>query len=570
MEFLASSVLSMSLLDAAKTVNASMMTRHSSQFFRYKDLYRHPHTIHTLAAAHVFKQVTGTHPSKVHLVQVCSQLLDNNILTFPVIYSVMVEQIPILRFFPDARARDGCDAYFNSLMQKDVAFIKSEIAGFLHSQYCCHDVIKPGERLLCYFKRIMQAHDLAQYFEYESQYISHHGLIQKCPLTDATMSCTMPWRTLGLCRLDALRFSCHENNYLSLLCLNKTVIMLPAAYGHWYEDLKKDLPSVVVFTESRHSNSHGTVDELQKMYIHCLPPPLYAAFHHADHFWCDVAMPMMLRKWLLREVAAGSYTRWSHYVVNMFARGGTPHYATRQAASHCVVMIDNRCNIISALSAFITGQNLASGTWHLVLFTTPDCAAFYTQVLGCIGITSDQCTIHTSLRHLCIPCSCFSIEDYNKVLKDAEMWSVLADMGFNKALIIQDDGMLVRPGVEQAYLGYDYVGAPWVPAAELLLKGNPQLVGNGGMSLRDIKLHLKITVEETSASKNQLFNNNSQPIPEDVFFANKVPQYGGKVPTYQVASAFSSEQVLTLNSLGFHKVWAYHSKQDVDAWFRRI
>jgi hypothetical protein len=42
------------------------------------------------------------------------------------------------------------------------------------------------------------------------------------------------------------------------------------------------------------------------------------------------------------------------------------------------------------------------------------------------------------------------------------------------------------------------------------------------------------------------------------------------VPSYEDAKLFSSEQVLTQGSLGFHKAWLYHSHEDAREFFDSI
>jgi hypothetical protein len=57
-----------------------------------------------------------------------------------------------------------------------------------------------------------------------------------------------------------------------------------------------------------------------------------------------------------------------------------------------------------------------------------------------------------------------------------------------------------------------------------------------------------------------------QPEPEDVFFAKMcLKKY--KVPTFEEAQEFASEEVMCMHSLGFHKVYGYHSIEHVKAFF---
>ena len=133
--------------------------------------------------------------------------------------------------------------------------------------------------------------------------------------------------------------------------------------------------------------------------------------------------------------------------------------------------------------------------------------------------------------------------------------------------------MLVRPGLEDLFLNdYDYVGAPWIYGEankQLLTMANPQLVGNGGFSLRNVKMHLEIARTTSAAKKLELFNHNLQPIPEDVFFAGQIYTRGGRIHDHKNAQLFSSEEVVNLDSIGFHKPWAYNWTMTCE-FFKRL
>jgi hypothetical protein len=132
-------------------------------------------------------------------------------------------------------------------------------------------------------------------------------------------------------------------------------------------------------------------------------------------------------------------------------------------------------------------------------------------------------------------------------------------------LVVQDDGMLLRKGcseaVERLLERYDYVGAPWTPGQpQLQPVGGGQLVGgNGGLSLRNVRVMLRCC-ELRAHQARALFHDGAQLIgmPEDVFFSTQLPAVDGRLPPADVASAFSSEQILNKHCLGVHKVWGYH------------
>lgn len=226
-------------------------------------------------------------------------------------------------------------------------------------------------------------------------------------------------------------------------------------------------------------------------------------------------------------------------------------------ALNTIVLVDNRSNIYSVLSMLFAISNVDVSKWKAKLFTSKSCIAFYKDFLAKFGVEV--------LEYHLLETEIFDIDTYNATLKDADFWKTI---GGDKVLIIQDDGMLLRPGVER-YLTYDYVGAPWVdapPNAYLKKEINKQLVGNGGLSLRDVAKCIHIT-ETFVDEKMSLFYDNQVEIPEDVYFVSAMIKCGYNVANFDEASKFSSEQVLNLSSLGFHKPWCYNPREHMEMFF---
>jgi hypothetical protein len=146
---------------------------------------------------------------------------------------------------------------------------------------------------------------------------------------------------------------------------------------------------------------------------------------------------------------------------------------------------------------------------------------------------------------------------------------------WSKVLIIQDDGVIIRKGVE-TFLEWDYVGAPWIDTTGneyLKNKVNSNMIGNGGLSLRSVKAMLDV-VKSHQNEKNQLFYYNINRIPEDVYFVKALcgPVYQDiyKLPPLQIGMQFATEQVMNLNSIGFHKLWAYNTQDRVKEFFDKV
>jgi len=228
-------------------------------------------------------------------------------------------------------------------------------------------------------------------------------------------------------------------------------------------------------------------------------------------------------------------------------------------ASNCVVIIDNRPNVLSLFAVLITLCNL-NESWSCKVLTTKAGQKYYSENLGHVAdVTS----------HDVLDVKRFHIDIYNKFMTSEELWDSLSN--YDKCLIIQDDGMVFRKGIED-FLCYDYVGAPWIdgPGNEFIKqKVNADLVGNGGLSLRSVALMQQI-VQTHKAEKKMLFFNNINNVPEDVYFCRYAKAFGANMPTSDKAALFSSEEIINHKSLGLHKVWVYHPPDTIHKLLKHI
>jgi hypothetical protein len=231
-------------------------------------------------------------------------------------------------------------------------------------------------------------------------------------------------------------------------------------------------------------------------------------------------------------------------------------FAPRSGAPNAVVLIDTRDNIMSVISMLITFSNLRRNAWDAVIVCKERNRTFYEGFLG------------SACKFVKAPNGAFSIDNYNTMLKSAAFWRELAH--FERVLIIQDDGMLVRQGLEEAsYFDRDFVGAPWdigYPGNDVVsVATGGKLVGNGGLSLRRPRVMERVCLEHGHQAKT-LHIDLMQQEPEDVFFARLVPNPA----TTTEAALFSSEELLNGSSLGFHKPWVYHSWEKIEDFFNAL
>ena len=224
-----------------------------------------------------------------------------------------------------------------------------------------------------------------------------------------------------------------------------------------------------------------------------------------------------------------------------------------------IALIDNRENPLSVISVIIALYNIRSPmTCHL--FTSKLALPYYAKYLSHLNVKI--------LDYPALNTAHFDIDVYNTILKSTQFWKSLQATGAKKVVIIQDDGIMARPGVEDLIEPWDYIGAPWADApGNEYIRDNitRDLVGNGGFSARDIAKCLYIT-EKYEEEKHQLFYQNLVEIPEDVYFVAGMKKEGYKIAPREVASRFSSEQTLDPRAIGFHKPWAYFDQATVKAF----
>lgn len=229
----------------------------------------------------------------------------------------------------------------------------------------------------------------------------------------------------------------------------------------------------------------------------------------------------------------------------------TPTPGIVEKNDKAVLVVDNRPNPMSVFAALVTLHNLENpAAWDVVVFTSTPAQNYYKSYLpACAKVVPLDVLDEAQ----------FDVATYNEYLKTPNFWNCLAACGYKKVLMVQDDGFIVRPGVEE-FLEFDYVGAPWVTCpANQELSVLTNMVGNGGCSLRSVDAMLQIA-RDYPKDNEPLFNNNVQPIQEDVYFAAHChTDSRWKIADKDVANEFSSEQILSKKSIAFHKIWAYHS-----------
>lgn len=236
------------------------------------------------------------------------------------------------------------------------------------------------------------------------------------------------------------------------------------------------------------------------------------------------------------------------------------HHASSTPKTYAIFLVDSRSNEMSVMSCKFAMANVDDPkSWKAIVMTSDQSKAFYKgELQGAVELWS-----HPLLQE-----PGFDLDTYNDILQDPGLWQRFKEDGLSHVLVVQDDGMLVRPGIEK-FLKYDYVGAPWAdtPDNAEIKDRNGCLVGNGGMSLRSVDAMLRVT-QNHREDKLMTFYHNINRIPEDVWFVHFLKKEGSAaLPSPEEASYFSMEQIVNSRSIGFHKFWLYHPIETVRQLF---
>ena len=137
-----------------------------------------------------------------------------------------------------------------------------------------------------------------------------------------------------------------------------------------------------------------------------------------------------------------------------------------------------------------------------------------------------------------------SISQYNTLLMSSAFYKCIPT---ETMLIFQTDTMILEPTYLEAFLSYDYVGAPWKSGG----------VGNGGLSLRKKSKMLAVMEAILPCQIN-----------EDVYFSMQqiVPL---RKPTFQEAQKFSVETVFYEQPFGIHSAWKHLNKHEMSVLLKK-
>lgn len=525
----------------------------------------------------ISEKLLGFNMSKIHVSKLASILKQGD--NYQRYIQIFREHFNILKVInPESMMQ--FEAEFNSYKNKlkeNPATVKNTIYSYLVFRHTGSSTTSITDKTLySEFQSLIKKSRPQDYYETEAKKVSNERLFEQCILTSVKLKLEDEDLVDSYTYIDALTWQVLENAYLLRILAKKRVILCTKdVKPKIVEDIFKKLGDV-----KKYNIFFITEEAIIENVVHTekiialksvIPTKWVTTVDYVDtdfiknvlHLDPNVDYDESVYTSAYEDYIKGSIS-WNRKIYNLYTKSMNTWNYSNKRESKAVVIIDNRANPLSAISCYITGKNLKQHEWNLVIYTSKSARPFYERLFK--KHRNDLILIDDHPR---MNVDHFEIEDYNFILKDSRLWGQLQYYGFEKVLLIQDDGMIVRPGVEE-FMKYDYVGAPWNDNGILTKTSNPQKVGNGGLSVRNVNMHSEITSSDTLADKLSLFNHGLQPIPEDVYFANAIYKRGGAIPSSMEASKFSSEQILNMQSLGFHKFWAYNHQNMVEKYFELL
>ena len=240
---------------------------------------------------------------------------------------------------------------------------------------------------------------------------------------------------------------------------------------------------------------------------------------------------------------------WTEYLKKFAGLGADAfqHMMPKHTARKFCVIVEPRQhpNLIPVIKNFMF--LLQHTGWGLIVYHGTDNERFVKD--GLSHAISDDCIhyVRMSQRNL-------TTGEYSAMLGNPMFWQCLLD-GFKceYALIFQCDTLLLKGGdAIESFMKYDYVGAPWPDGGIVTPLNNRRklqlAVGNGGLSLRNVRVMLAITRNHPYPSES------AERIPEDIYFSYWLKMHESVywVPSREEASAFAVEHIHNPAAVGLH------------------
>lgn len=240
---------------------------------------------------------------------------------------------------------------------------------------------------------------------------------------------------------------------------------------------------------------------------------------------------------------------WTEYLQRFDRLGADAfkHLQSKHTVRKFCVIVEPRQhpNLIRVIKNFMF--LLQHTGWGLIVYHGPDNETYVKDGLR-HAISDEQIHYVRMVQHN------LTTHEYSEMLGNPMFWQCLLD-GFKceHALIFQCDTLLLKGGdAIDSFLKYDYVGAPWPDGGIMTSLNNRRpmqiAVGNGGLSLRNVRVMLAIT------RKHPYLSESAERIPEDIYFSYWIKMHESVywVPDSEEASAFAVEHIYNPAAAGLH------------------
>lgn len=533
--------------------------------FIYNNLFQSNIVQNALLYSFVYKQIFGIHPSKLDI--------KNTFSTFDDIMRYLVQNT-LFKYFNKSNV-ESLKQDFNKykLNLNETNTVKHELFIKLTNRINTKQIgIYDANKTLFELFKSLCDNDVHAFYANEKTLIENNKYLAINPLTNMELQNTNPIQSTYnvLTQIDAIKYIIAKDLYLFRKIANtNVVIILDDPHSIW----KKTIDIVY-----KTFNPSFVLHITHTIVYHCIPKLMSKCIVISETESCPSSLLLKSNQCIYQDKTH----EYEYYVqtliktylsipisippniVNLFyeIHKDTDLKTTINPNSeNAIFLIDNRENIMSVISLQITLSNLKSDYWSIVIMTTEKARPFYENYFGekAVFITHPLQNKHK-----------FDIEDYNLIMKDDYTWQQLDNLGKKNALIVQDDCVILRKGLEDLFLNkYDYIGPPWQKTQNLIDVGIKTFVGNGGLSLRNVKKMLEIA-KHCKDKPTKMFNNNFNPIPEDVMFSLNLQNTNMGLPSDEEAALFGSEMILSDISIGIHKPWAYFKESNVIDYIRAL
>lgn len=149
-----------------------------------------------------------------------------------------------------------------------------------------------------------------------------------------------------------------------------------------------------------------------------------------------------------------------------------------------------------------------------------------------------------------------TMNEYNLLLTNYKFWNLFKS---EFVLIFQVDSIILKK-IPEHFFNYHYIGAPWINNDFIknnIYFKNRKKVGNGGFSLRNVKVMMEIC-------KKYKYNNDN----EDIYFSMYVNN--NYLPDETTALTFSIESNYYDDPVGMHNAWNYIENHNYIKLFNKI